>query len=171
MTETIKERKWFAIYTKPRWEKKIDSVLIRKGVKSWCPLQKIERQWTDRKKIIEEPLFKSYVFVYINEEERLKVLTTDGVLNFVHYIGKPAIIRNEEVEMIKKYLSEEDAKIEIISTDGFRENTKVKITHGVFMDNEGTVLRGGKKKVYVQLQSLGQVMVVEFPAEYLISIK
>ncbi|MBS1639284.1 MAG: UpxY family transcription antiterminator [Bacteroidetes bacterium] len=172
MAEEIKERKWFAIYTKPRWEKKVDSVLIRKGINSWCPLQKVQRQWSDRKKIIEEPLFKSYVFVYINnEEERLKVLTTDGVLNFVHYLGKPAVIRNEEVEMIKKYLSEEDAKIEIISTEGFKENTKVRITHGVFMDNDGTVLRGGKKKVYVQLQSLGQVMVVEFPAEYLMPIK
>ncbi|MBS1579218.1 MAG: UpxY family transcription antiterminator [Bacteroidetes bacterium] len=172
MAEEIKERKWFAIYTKPRWEKKVDSVLIRKGINSWCPLQKVQRQWSDRKKIIEEPLFKSYVFVYINnEEERLKVLTTDGVLNFVHYLGKPAVIRNEEVEMIKKYLSEGDAKIEIISTEGFKENTKVRITHGVFMDNDGTVLRGGKKKVYVQLQSLGQVMVVEFPAEYLMPIK
>jgi len=72
--------------------------------------------------------------------------------------------------MIKKYLSEEDAKIEVISNEGFRENTKVRITHGVFMDNDGTVLRGGKKKVYIQLQSLGQIMVVEFPAEYLMPI-
>ncbi|MBA4198279.1 MAG: antitermination protein NusG [Chitinophaga sp.] len=164
------ERKWFAVYTKPRWEKKVDSVLLRKGINSWCPLQKVQRQWSDRKKIIEDPLFKSYVFVHINEEERLKVLTTDGVLNFVYYLGKPAVIRNEEVEMIKKYLSEEDAKIEVISTEGFKENTKVRITHGVFMDNDGTVLRGGKKKVYVQLQSLGQVMVVEFPAEYLMPL-
>ena len=60
------EKKWYALYTKPRWEKKIDSVLIRKGVESWCPLQKIERQWSDRKKIIEDPLFKSYVFVRID---------------------------------------------------------------------------------------------------------
>ena len=72
--------------------------------------------------------------------------------------------------MIKKYLSEKDAKIEIIAAEGFKDNMKVRVTHGVFMDNDGTVLRGGKKKVYVQLQSLGQVMVVEFPAEYLIPI-
>ena len=166
----MNEKKWFAIYTKPRWEKKVDSVLIRKGINSWCPLQKVEKQWSDRKKIIEEPLFKSYVFVNIEEEERVKVLMTDGVLNFVHYLKKPAVIRNEEVEMIKKYLSEKDAKIEIIASEGFKESMKVRVTHGVFMDNDGTVLRGGKKKVYVQLQSLGQVMVVEFPAEYLVPI-
>jgi transcription antitermination factor NusG len=162
------EKKWFALYTKPRWEKKVDNVLIRKGIESWCPLQKIEKQWSDRKKIIEEPLFKSYVFVHINEaEERLNVLMTDGVLNFVHYLKKPAIIRDEEVEMIRKYLSEEEAKISIYSLEGFKEETKVKINHGVFMDNTGTVIRGGKKKVYVKLESLGQVMVVEFPVEYL----
>jgi transcription antitermination factor NusG len=161
------EKKWYALYTKPRWEKKIDGVLIRKGVESWCPLQKIERQWSDRKKVIEDPLFKSYVFVKIDESERAKVLMTDGVLNFVYYLGKPAVIKNEEVETIKKYLAEKDASIFIISQEGFKEETKIKVNHGVFMGNEGTVLRGGKKKVYVKLESLGQVMVVEFPAEYL----
>lgn len=161
------EKKWYALYTKPRWEKKIDTVLVRKGVESWCPLQKIERQWSDRKKIIEDPLFKSYVFVRIDDTERTKVLMTDGVLNFVYYLGKPAVIKDAEVDLIKKYLAEKDASIFIISQEGFKEETKIKVNHGVFMGNEGTVLRGGKKKVYVKLESLGQVMVVEFPAEYL----
>ncbi len=161
------DKKWYAIYTKPRWEKKIDAVLIRKGVESWCPLQKIERQWSDRKKIIEDPLFKSYVFVRINDTERSKVLMTDGVLNFVHYLGKPAVIKDQEVETIKSYLSEKDATIRVISQEGFLEETKIRVNHGVFMGNEGTVLRGGRKKVYVKLESLGQVMVVEFPAEFL----
>lgn len=167
----LPEKKWFALYTKPRWEKKIDVVLIRKGIESWCPLQKIERQWSDRKKIIEDPLFKSYVFVRIDDTERTKVLTTDGVLNFVHYLGKPAVIKTDEIDIIKKYLAEKDARISIISQEGFKEETKIKVNHGVFMGNEGTVLRGGKKKVYVKLESLGQVMVVEFPAEYLSPIQ
>jgi transcription antitermination factor NusG len=161
------EKKWYALYTKPRWEKKIDSVLIRKGVESWCPLQKIERQWSDRKKIIEDPLFKSYVFVRIDSSEKTKVLMTDGVLNFVHYLGKPAVIKDEEVDNIKRYLAEKDASIFIISQDGFQPDTKIRVNHGVFMDNEGTVIRGGRKKVYVKLESLGQIMVVEFPAEFL----
>lgn len=161
------EKKWYALYTKPRWEKKIDSVLIRKGIESWCPLQKVERQWSDRKKIIEDPLFKSYVFVRIAPDERTKVLMTDGVLNFVHYLGKPAIIKDDEVDTIKKYLAEKDASIAILSEEGFQNEMKIRVNHGVFMGNEGTVIRGGKKKVYVKLESLGQVMVVEFPAEYL----
>lgn len=161
------EKKWYALYTKPRWEKKIDGVLVRKGVECWCPLQKIERQWSDRKKVVEEPLFKSYIFVRIDNTERTKVLMTDGILNFVHYLGKPAIIKDDEINTIKKYLDEKDASIYILSQEGFKEETRIKVNHGVFMGNEGTVLRGGKKKIYVKLESLGQVMVVEFPAEYL----
>ncbi|MEN9685553.1 MAG: hypothetical protein RLZZ28_1339, partial [Bacteroidota bacterium] len=121
----VPEKKWYALYTKPRWEKKIYSVLVRKGLESWCPLQKIERQWSDRKKIVEEPLFKSYVFVHIDAAEKTKVLTTDGVLNFVYYLGKPAVIKTEEIELIKKYLLEKEASISVIAAEGFREETKV----------------------------------------------
>lgn len=161
------EKKWYALYTKPRWEKKIDTALVRKGIESWCPLQKVERQWSDRKKVIEDPLFKSYVFVHIDVTERSKVLMTDGVLNFVYYLGKPAVIKHEEVDLIKKYLAEKDAGISILSLEGYKEEMRIKVNHGVFMGNEGTVIRGGRKKVYVKLESLGQVMVVEFPAEFL----
>lgn len=161
------EKKWYALYTKPRWEKKIDAALVSKGIESWCPLQKVERQWSDRKKVIEDPLFKSYVFVHINDTERSKVLMTDGVLNFVYYLGKPAVIKHEEVDLIKKYLAEKDASISILSQEGYKEEMRIKVNHGVFMGNEGTVIRGGRKKVYVKLESLGQVMVVEFPAEFL----
>ncbi|HVX51356.1 MAG TPA: UpxY family transcription antiterminator [Chitinophagaceae bacterium] len=157
---------WFAVYTKPRWEKKVDGVLIKKGINSWCPVQKVEKKWSDRKKIVEEPLFRSYVFVNITEDERLSVLQTGGVLNFVHYLGKPAIIKNEEIELIKSYLLEKNTTISILPLQQFKENDKVVVKQGVFMDNTGTVIRQGNKKVYVKLESLGQVMVVEFPVSY-----
>ncbi|MDB5248659.1 MAG: transcriptional activator RfaH [Segetibacter sp.] len=160
-------KKWFAAYTKPRWEKKVSRVLEQKGVECWCPLRKIEKQWSDRKKIIEEPLFTSYVFVRVNDSERTQVLMTDGILNFVYYVGKPAIIRDEEIDIIKKYLSEKEASISVQSLNSLDENTRIKVNHGVFMDTTGTVLKGGKKKVFVKLESLDQVMIVEFPVEYL----
>lgn len=160
-------KRWYALYTKPRWEKKIDSILVRKGIECWCPLQKVERQWSDRKKIIEEPLFKSYIFVRIADTDRTKVLMTDGVLNFVFYVGKPAIIRDEEVDIIKKYLAEKQASISIQSLNSLDEDTRIKVNHGIFMDTTGTVVKGGKKKVFVKLESLEQVMIVEFPVEYL----
>lgn len=159
-------KNWYAIYTKPRWEKKVDSVLTRKNIESWCPVQKVQRQWSDRKKIIEDPVFKSYVFVRIGEEEKLLVLQTEGVLNFVHYLGKPAIIKNEEIENIKMYLLEDNVRISVASSDALKENDMVIIRQGVFMDNKGIIVKGGTKKVYVKLESLSQVMIVEFPANY-----
>ena len=160
-------KKWYALYTKPRWEKKVSKLLDQKGIECWCPLRKIEKQWSDRKKIIEEPLFTSYVFVNIVETERTAVLMTDGILNFVYYVGKPAVIRNEEIDLIKKYLSEKQATVSVQSLNSLDQNTRIKVNHGVFMDTTGTVLKGGKKKVFVKLESLDQVMIVEFPVEYL----
>lgn len=160
-------KKWYAAYTKPRWEKKVSKVLEQKGIECWCPLRKIEKQWSDRKKIIEEPLFTSYVFVNIDESEKTPVLMTDGILNFVYFVGKPAVIRDEEIDIIKKYLSEKQASVSVQSLNSLDENTRIKVNHGVFMDTTGTVLKGGKKKVFVKLESLDQVMIVEFPVEYL----
>jgi transcription antitermination factor NusG len=165
--ETQKGKKWFAIYTKPRWEKKVNSKLLEKGVESWCPVQKKESQWSDRKKIIDDPLFKSYVFVHITEDERVKVLTTDGALQFVYYLKRPAVIRDEEIELIRSYLLEKNATITVESLKHFSENNKVVIRKGVFMDAEGTVVKGGNKRVYVRLESLDQLMIVEFPAAHL----
>ena len=168
--KNVNNKNWFALYTKPRWEKKISERLDRKGVISWCPLKKTEKQWTDRKKIIEEPLFRSYVFVQIDKTENAAVLNTEGVLNFVHYLGKPAIIQEEEINNIKMYLAEKDARISIIRDEGFQEGDKIRVKRGVFMDKEGVVMKGGKKKAYVLLKTLGQVMVVEFPSDYLIPL-
>lgn len=163
----VANTRWYALYTKPRWEKKVSKVLDQKGIECWCPLRKIEKQWSDRKKIIEEPLFTSYVFVNIEDTQKTAVLMTDGILNFVYHVGKPAIIRNQEIEIIKKYLSEKEATVSVQSLNSLDENTRIKVNHGVFMDTTGTVLKGGKKKVFVKLESLDQVMIVEFPIEYL----
>lgn len=162
-----KEKNWFAIYTKPRWEKKVNSKLLLKGIESYCPVQKKESQWSDRKKIIDDPIFKSYVFVRITEEEKLAVLNTNGVLQFVRYLKKPAVIRDEEIELIRTYLLEKNVTITVENLKHFSENNKVVVRKGVFMDIEGTVIKGGSKKVYVRLESLDQLLIVEFPAEHL----
>ena len=164
------DKKWYVVYSKPRWEKKIDAALVNKGIESWCPIRKIQKQWSDRKKTIDEPIFRSYVFVHLDENEKYEVLITPGVLNFVFYLGEPAIIRDYEIDLLKKFLLEKDAKFEVTSSKSFSQNSKVRVSHGVFIDKEGTVLRDGKKKVYVQIESLGQLMVVEFKTDYLIPI-
>lgn len=160
------EKQWFAVYTRPRSEKRVDTLLQKKFIESWCPLQKKISQWSDRKKVILDPVFKSYVFVHITPRQRITVLETDGVLNFVHYLGKPAVIKDEEIELVKSFFNEGDKSITTQSWESLEEDIRVQITQGVFMQNTGTVVRSGKKRLYVRLESLGQVMVVEFPADY-----
>ena len=156
------QKKWYALYTKPRWEKKIDMLLTKKGVECWCPLQKIEKQWSDRKKIIEEPLFRSYVFVKAAKEDRNQILSVNGVVNFLYFEKKPAIIRDNEIETIRKYLGLANASIQVVNMTNLPAQTKVSINQGLFMGQKGEVIRSGKKTVFVQLQSINMMMMVEF---------
>jgi len=87
-------KSWYAVHTRPRWEKKVAGQLAKKRLEYYCPLNKVQRQWSDRKKIILEPLFTSYVFVRLSETEHLPVLQTDGVLSFVYWLKKPAVIQD-----------------------------------------------------------------------------
>ena len=147
------EKKWYAIYTKPRWEKKVDRLLAEKGIESYCPLQKIQRQWSDRKKIVEEPLFKSYVFVRIADEEQTDLRMVNGVVNFVYWMGKPAIVKDREIEVIKKFLDEyENIQVEPIEV---HINNKVHIKSGALMDKEATVLSVTRNTVKVVIESIG----------------
>ena len=149
--------KWFAIYTKPRWEKKVNHLLTNKGVECYCPLNKVKRKWSDRTKTIEEPLFKSYVFVKITEEERSKVRITNGVVNFVYWNGKPAIVREKEIQTIKLFLDEHE-NVQVRPMD-LTVQQRVLITSGTFMDRTATVLDVRKKEVKVSIDSLGYELV------------
>jgi transcription antitermination factor NusG len=152
-------KKWYAIYTKPRWEKKVADLLTRKDVITYCPLNRILRQWSDRKKLVQEPLFKSYVFVQISNEEMIKVKETDGVLRFVWWLNKPAVIRDVEIEIIKDFLNEH-INVQLEKVD-VRVNDVVRIVDGPLTQYEGNIVAVTKNKVQVCLPSLGYMMVVE----------
>jgi len=158
-------KKWHVVYTKPKWEKKVDTYFEQKGIESWCPTQKKERQWTDRKKIIEEPLFKSYVFVKVSKEEHSNVLNTMGVVRFLYFEKKPAIIRDNEIELIRKYLGLSYTNIQVVDMGAIMPQTKVAINNGLFMGQRGEVIKADKKSVYVRLDSINMMMIVEFKLE------
>jgi transcription antitermination factor NusG len=155
------EKNWYAVYTRPKWEKKVAELLGKKRIENYCPLYKSIKQWSDRKKTIFEPLFTSYVFVHINETEHLPVKQTDGILNFVYWLGKPAVIKNEEIDTIRNFLSENEhirlEKIEVNIDD------RVKIIDGPFKLWEGNVTEIRPKSVKVLLPSLGYALVAEVP--------
>ena len=150
-------KKWYAVYTKSRWEKKVHRLLQEQQVESYCPLNKVHRKWSDRIKVVQEPLFKSYVFVRISEADKTSVRTINGVVNFVYWLGKPAVIKDREIETIRRFLDEHDnVEVKPISV---LPNNKVVIKSGALMDKEGTVLRVMKNKVEVVIESIGYTLI------------
>jgi transcription antitermination factor NusG len=160
---TVTKKQWYALYTRPRWEKKVAELLEKKKVEVYCPLNKVERQWADRRKVVMEPLFASYVFVHISEQEQLTIKQTDGVINFVYWLNKPAVIRNEEIDTIKKFLNEYD-HVTVEKTQ-VNLNDKVRIINGPLMLWEGQVVEIRTNTVKITLPSLGQTLIAEIRKE------
>lgn len=139
--------------------KKVSEQLARKKVESYCPLNKVVRQWSDRKKTVFEPLFVSYVFIHATEADFLSVKQTDGVINFVHWLGKPAVVKEEEINVIKRFLNEhENVKLEKIQIS-LQDN--VRIIAGPLMSVAGKVMAVKPKSIKVLLPTLGFAMIVE----------
>jgi len=162
-------KKWFAVYTRPRWEKKVNQLLHEKGIDSYCPLNKVRRKWSDRMKTVEEPLFKSYVFVKVEDNEKTAVRMTPGVMNFVYWNKKPAIIKEKEILTIKKFLDEYE-NVHVYPLE-LKLNERVRVVAGSFMDHEGMVLGVRHKAVKVAIDSLGYVLVAYIEKSKLVSVQ
>jgi transcription antitermination factor NusG len=162
-------QKWFAIYTRPRWEKKVNNLLLQKGIEVYCPLNKVRRKWSDRIKTVEEPLFKSYVFVKVADEDRTKVRMTDGVVNFVYWDGKPAMIKEKEIQTIKRFLDEYE-NVEVVKME-LNEGDRVQVIAGPMMDQEGKVIEVKNKVAKVCIDSLGYMLIAYIDKSKLITVQ
>ena len=152
--------KWYVVYTKPRWEKKVASLLTEKGYENYCPLNRVTKKWSDRIKIVLEPLFKGYVFVYTEENNFLEVTKTEGVLNFVHWLRKPAVVKEKEIITIKKFLMEfEDVKI---SDNILLPQDRVEIQQGILMNYKGIVLEVNGNIAKVKIDGMGLELTASF---------
>jgi transcription antitermination factor NusG len=145
--------KWYVVYTRPRWEKKVSSILDQKGIENYCPLNKVIKQWSDRKKTVLEPLFKGYVFVKIEDIKKWEIKKVDGIINYIHWLGKPAIVKDSEINAIRRFLTEFE-NVEIVDNQ-LEVNSIVKINQGVLMDYKGIVIEIIDNKARVQIDSMG----------------
>ncbi len=151
---------WYALYTKPRWEKKIAASLEKMDYIVYCPVMKVQRQWSDRKKTVIEPVFRGYVFIHATKEKLWESLSVNGVVNTVRYLGKPAVIRDEEIETIRKFLNEfTEVQVENISLEA---DSRVRIRSGVLMNYEGIVLEIYGSRAIVKIDSLGLQLSAQF---------
>ena len=147
---------WYIIYTKPNNEKKIVCYLIDKGFDVYCPMYQEIRQWSDRKKNISVPLFKSYIFLFLNnyKNESSIVLNIPGVIRFIWWAGKPGIVRDEEILEIKKFLNEHDTNqitIQYLPSAG----DTVLIKEGALMGRNGTFLNQKGRNAILEIKTIG----------------
>jgi transcription antitermination factor NusG len=150
---------WRAVYTKPRSEKRVADELYEMGIEVYCPLVVTVKQWSDRKKKVKEPLFRSYVFVNIAEADIRDVYHCRNVIGYVNWLGKPAVIQDKEISAIKDFLSE--VSLNETKTLEFEHLQNVRIHNGPLSGKEGKYLYKKGNKVVLELESMGLMVKAE----------
>ena len=150
---------WYALYTRPRHEKKVNSLLIDKKFEVYLPTISRVSQWKDRKKMVEEPLFKSYIFVNFEYKYRYTVLETDGVVKIINFRGDPAVIPDWQIESLKKMLENpETLRLE----NYIRAGELVEVVSGPMEGMCGTVIRRkGTSRLVLTIDGIMQSVSVE----------
>jgi transcription antitermination factor NusG len=166
---------WYLLYTNPRAEKKVEFELKKRGYMVYLPQRKILKQWSDRKKWIEEPLFKSYIFIFTEiERNYYEILSIPGVVKFINFEKKPAIVDFREVELVKLMLSNFD-ELESWESSDFDEielGETLEIFAGPLIGNYGKLVnRYGKKSLLIELSSIQQKLIVTVPEKFLRKIE
>ncbi len=146
--------KWFALYTRSRHEKAAERELNKKGLQTFLPLRRVTRQWSDRKKIVEEPLFKGYLFVHSSLSEKFSVLNTFGVVNFVHSGPEIAEVSEKDIMAVRHFVEHD------IPMDPFpylKEGQRVYVRSGPMKGAEGFVVRKDKHcRLVISVDALKQ---------------
>jgi len=160
------EKKWYAIYTKPRWEKKVAARLDEKDIENYLPLIKTLKIWSDRKKWVHEPLFKSYLFVHVDLKEYIPALQTPGVVKYVSFENKAVSIPPLQIEAVKTFIdSGEDFLTDI---PDIKIGDRVIVTRGSLMGLEGTLVEYQQKnRVRIIIDGIQQSLHLNIPLSHL----
>jgi len=157
---------WYAVYTKSRNEKRAYEGLISSGIDAYLPLVKTLKQWSDRKKWVEEPLFRSYLFVCIDKPEYFKVLNTDGVVKFITFEGKAVAIPPNQIQAIKQFVNDGDELPD--STENFKKGDEVEIIKGSMIGLKGKLVSfKNKQKVKIEIEAIAQSVYLSIPKSFL----
>ena len=162
-------RKWYAIYTRPRFEKQVAQRLEEQQIEAYLPLVKTMRQWSDRKKLVEVPLFNSYVFVHIDRSQYDLVLQAHGVVKYISFEGKAVPIPTNQIDNLKIIAnSNEDVET---TWERRRKGDRVKVIAGSLKGLIGELITDGdRKKVLVRIDSLEQNLTVQVHSSLIESI-
>ena len=151
-------KNWFVLYTKPKQELRVVDELSKIGINSYCPTVKMIKQYSDRKKKIERPLIPSYIMVYIEESKRKSVFSIPGIVRYLFWLGKPAVVHENEINIMKKHL---EGVYSSISISKLIIGQLYKISEGPLAGNTGKIVEMKKNKVKLELASLGMTVVLK----------
>ena len=158
------EKHWHAIYVKSRSEKKVAERLQDLGIDYYLPLVTTIKQWSDRKKRVEEPLFKSYVFVHSNAKQHIPILNIYGVLRFVTFEHQPVIVPENQITAIRKYIDDYDENKKTQESCDLQEGQMVRIISGPLIGLEGRLVSTKDvKKLIIYIEAVGQYLPVSIP--------
>ncbi|MCL9770704.1 UpxY family transcription antiterminator [Flavobacterium sp. HXWNR69] len=149
---------WYVLYTKARNEKKVADRLTQLGVENYCPMVEEVKQWSDRKKKVSCPLFSSYVFVRLPEHERDVVFQVPGVVRYLFWLGKPAVVAAAEIADLQRRLLEGYQKVTVAALE---RGSVITLDSGYFKGQEAVVDEVRGRRVRVCLTGLGLYVVLE----------
>ena len=146
-------KSWYVLYTKPRHEKKLAERLQAEGWTVYCPLKKTTNQWSDRKKVVEEALFPSFIFIQCQEQDRDQVFFHASAVRYLYWLRKPALVSPEEIESIRHWMGEVNHAS--ITVESIPIGSKVRLGAGPLMGQLGKVLEHRGGQVTIVLEQLG----------------
>lgn len=149
---------WYALYTKPRNEKKVAERLFQLGVEVYCPLVITTKKWSDRYKKVEVPLLPSYVFVRLAAADRSLVFQVPGIVQYVYWLGAPAVILPHEIAALKDQLAQPVVQVQIAN---LKPNDAVSIEDGAFKGEMATVKQITTNRITLILQSLNLLLTID----------
>ena len=152
------EKKWFVVYTRPQQELKVAGQLSAMGITNYCPTITVLKQYSDRKKKVKKPLLPSYVMVKIEEDKRNRVFSCIGVVRYLFFLGKPAIVDSSEISMMQNHLNGLYNDIKVTKLLVGEIHT---IREGPFSGISGTVIETDNTKVKLELASLGMSIILK----------
>lgn len=164
--EKPKPCQWYPVYTRARAEKQVLVWLERHGIEAYLPLQKVLRQWSDRRKWVEVPLFSSYIFVHIDMRQYYAVLETPGVARFLWFEGKPVPISERQIQTIRLLLKG-DIDLEALE-DTFSPGDRITIDYGALRGVDGELVDyRGKKRVLIRINEISHNLLITVPLAYI----
>lgn len=166
----MNNKHWYVIYTRANAEKKLSERLSERSIENFLPLSTVTKIWSDRKKVLTEPLFKSYVFVRCDVNELHKAKTTAGFSHYISFGGYPVVIPEKQIDIVKTVLRLYSDTCSMASR--FVAGDSVSVIAGPLKGMNGTLISiKGKKKVAIKVNHLEQFMLITLPEAYLIKME